>query len=177
MSDGIAKVFDALAQLMGVCPCCGELFYVSEARPYYDGQKPQSALDRFRVEERRLEQAEQKLDEIESALRQTAAKAGLQATKRLLRKIDPVFSGAGYDPQDVKVIFNPVTYVVFDGISQRNLSRIQLLARPPQNRATERIQNSIEQAVTRGNVEFRTLRVDRGGRVQLQPQGEPGNLC
>ena len=161
----VAKVFDALAQLMGVCPCCGELLYVSEARPYYDGQKPQSALDRLRTEERRLERAEEKLDEIESDLRETAATAGLQATKRLLRKIDPVFSGAGYDPQDVKVIFNPVTYVVFDGMSQRNLSKIELLVRPAQNRVAERVQNSIEQAIDRGNVEFRTLRVDNAGSV------------
>src|SRR5438105_15522770 len=151
-SPRLANIFDALGQLMGVCPCCGALFYVSEARPFYDGQKPVSVLDRLRAEERRLDDTEEKLEEIESDLRETAARAGLQATKRLLRKIDPVFSGAGYDPQDVKVIFNPVTYVVFDGMSQRNLKNIQLLARPPQNGATERMQNSLEQVVNRGNV-------------------------
>jgi predicted Holliday junction resolvase-like endonuclease len=165
MASDISGIFGVLGELMGVCPCCGELFYVSEARPYYDGQKPQSALDRLRAEERRLERAEAKLDEIESDLRETAARAGLQATKRLLRKIDPVFSGAGYDPQDVKVIFNPVTYVVFDGMSQRKLRKVQLLAGPPQNGGTERIQSSIEQAISRGNVEFRTLRVDSRGRI------------
>jgi predicted Holliday junction resolvase-like endonuclease len=126
--------------------------------------KPASDLDRLRADERRLEEAEEKLDEIESDLRETAARAGLKATKRLLRKIDPVFSGAGYDPQDVKVIFNPVTYIVFDGMSQRKLNRIQLLAKLPENGAAERMQNSIAQAIKRGNVEFRTLRVDsRGG--------------
>src|SRR5436190_20969439 len=98
----VAKVFDALAQLMGVCPCCGELFYVSETKPFYDGQKPVSVLDRLRAQERRLVDAEEQLQEIETELRQTAARAGLQATKRLLRKIDPVFSGAGHAPQDVK---------------------------------------------------------------------------
>jgi predicted Holliday junction resolvase-like endonuclease len=165
MASDIAKIFGALGELMGVCPCCGELFYVSEARPYYDGQKPQSALDRLRAEERRLDESEAKLDEIESDLRETAARAGLHATKRLLRKIDPVFSGSGYDPQDVKVIFNPVTYIVFDGMSQRKLNSIQLLAKPPENRATERIQISIAQAVKGGNVEFRTLRVDSRGRI------------
>jgi hypothetical protein len=60
---------------------------------------------------------------------------------------------------------SPVTYVVFDGMSQRNLSKIDLLVRPAQNRAAEQVQNSIEQAVIRGNVEFRTLRVDNTGRV------------
>ncbi len=164
-SPRLAKVFDALGQLMGICPCCGELFYVSESRPFYDGPKPVSALDRLRAEERRLDDAEEKLDEIETDLRETAARAGMQATKRLLRKIDPVFSGAGYDPQDVKVLFDPVTYVVFNGMSQRKLNNIQLLARPPQNGTTERIQSSIEQAINRGNVDFRILRVDDRGRV------------
>jgi len=93
---------------MGICPCCGELFYVSEARPFYDGQKAITVLDRLRAGERRLDEAEEKLDEIETDLRKTAARVGLKATKRLLRKIDPVFSGAGYDPQDVKVLFNPI---------------------------------------------------------------------
>jgi predicted Holliday junction resolvase-like endonuclease len=165
MGNAIAKIFASLGKLMGVCPCCGELFYVSEARPYYDGHKPASTLDRLRAEEHRLDEAEAKLDEIESDLRETVAMAGLQATKRLLRKIDPVFSGSGYDPQDVKVIFNPVTYVVFDGMSQRKLNSIQLLAKSPETRAAERIQCSIAQALNRGNVEFRTLRVDGRGRI------------
>ena len=165
MTAGIGEIFSALGHLMGVCPCCGELFYVSEAHPYYEGQKPRSSLDKLRAEELRLEQAEQRLDEIEVNLRARAARAGLRATKRLLRKIDPIFSGSGYDPQDVKVVFNPVTYVVFDGMSQGKVTEVQLLATPPQNRVSEQVQNSIEQAVNQGNFEFRTLRVDGQGRV------------
>jgi predicted Holliday junction resolvase-like endonuclease len=115
------------------------------------------------VAERRVDAAA--LDELEGRLRERAVRAGLRATKRLLRKIDPVFSGAGYDPQDVKVIFNPVTYVVFQGMSQGKLQSIQLLARSAQNGATEHIQSSIEQVINRGNVEFRTLRVDTRGTI------------
>jgi predicted Holliday junction resolvase-like endonuclease len=82
-----------------------------------------------------------------------------------LRKIDPIFGGSGYDPQDVKVVFNPVAYVVFDGMSQGKVTKVQLLATPPQNRISEQVQSSIEQTVSRGNLEFRTLRVDNRGRV------------
>jgi hypothetical protein len=85
------------------------VFYLSEAHPYYEGQKPHSPLDKLRSEERRLEAAEQRLDELECKLRDRAATAGRRAAKRLLRKIDPVFSGSGFDPQDVKVMFDPVT--------------------------------------------------------------------
>jgi predicted Holliday junction resolvase-like endonuclease len=37
MAASIGEIFGALGQLMAVCPCCGELFYVSEAHPYYEG--------------------------------------------------------------------------------------------------------------------------------------------
>ena len=111
------------------------------------------------------EQAEQRLDDIEGKLRKRAARAALRASKRLLRKIDPIFSGSGYNPQDVKVMFNPVTYVVFDGMSQGDVREVQLLATPAQNRVSEQIQSSIEQIVKQGNFEFRTLRVDYHGRV------------
>src|SRR5439155_11047593 len=109
MTTSLGELFGVLGQLMSVCPSCGELVYVSEAHPYYEGHKPHSSLDKLRCEESRLEEAEERLDHLEGQLRERAARVGLRATKRLLRKIDPVFSGCGYDPQDVKVMFNPVT--------------------------------------------------------------------
>jgi predicted Holliday junction resolvase-like endonuclease len=165
MSARIGEIFGALADIMGVCPCCGELFYLSETRPYYEGEKPRSPLDKLRAEERRLEEAQQRLDELEWKLRERAAKTGRRAAKRLLRKIDPVFSGSGYDPQDVKVLFHPVTYVLFHGMAQGAVTEVQLLASAPQNEAAELIQNSIDRAIRAGNVEFRTLRVDATGAV------------
>src|SRR2546423_5190656 len=166
VAASLGEIFGALGQLLTVCPECGELFYVSEARPYYQGQKPHSSLDKLRSEESRLQEAEERLDDLEGKLRERAASAGLRATKRLLRKIDPVFSGSGYDPQDVKVMFDPVTYVVFHGMSQGNVAEVQLLATPPQNRISEQVQSSVEHAVNHGNFEFRTLRVDHRGTVE-----------
>jgi predicted Holliday junction resolvase-like endonuclease len=102
---------------------------------------------------------------LEWKLRERAAKAGLRAAKRVLRKIDPVFSGSGYDPQDVKMMFDPVTYIVFDGMAQGEVTEIQLLATPPQSQAAALMQKTIDQAIRSGNVEFRTLRVGPEGRV------------
>lgn len=165
--DHLAGIFGDLGHILAVCPCeeCAELFYLSEARLYLQGSQPHSILDDLRAAESRLERAEERLSTMEAELRQTAAKAGLRTAKRLLRKIDPVFSGAGYDPQDVKVIFDPITYVVFDGMSKGATSEIVLLGKPPEDTATERLQNSIQRAIKIGNVEFRTLRVDNDGRV------------
>jgi predicted Holliday junction resolvase-like endonuclease len=65
----------------------------------------------------------------------------------------------------VKVIFHPVTYVVFNGMSKGRVRDIVLLAKTPENKASERIQASIGKALRSGNVEFKTLHVDNDGKV------------
>jgi predicted Holliday junction resolvase-like endonuclease len=144
------------------------MFYLSEARPYLAGKQPRSVLDDLRAEGSKLDRAEERLDEIEGVLREAAAKAGLRAAKRALKKIDPVFSGSGYNPHDVKVIFDPVTYVVFHGMGAGRLREIVLLARPPESATGERLHNSIGAAVKKGNFEFRTLQVDKDGNVDTR---------
>lgn len=167
MTDHVVGIFGDLAHILAVCPCeeCGALFYLSEARPYLQGSQPHSVVDDLRAAEGKLDRAEERLSVMEAELREAAAKAGLRTAKRLLKKIDPVFSGSGYDPHDVKVIFDPITYVVFNGMSKGVLSDIVLLARPPEDRETERLYKSLERTIKSGNLEFRTLRVDSEGRV------------
>jgi predicted Holliday junction resolvase-like endonuclease len=100
-----------------------------------------------------------------SELREAAAKVGLRTAKSALKKIDPVFSGAGYNPHDVRVIFDPVTFVIFDGMGSGRLREIVLLAKGAESGSGERLQNSIKRAVKAGNYEFRTLHVDKEGKV------------
>jgi predicted Holliday junction resolvase-like endonuclease len=165
MPGALGTMFGELGHILGVCPCCSDLFYLSETRPYLAGKQPHSVVDRLRSAERRLEQEEEKLDKAEFLLREKAAAAGLRTAKKLLKKIDPVFSGAGFDPHDVKVIFDPVTYVVFNGMSRGDIHEIVLLAKPPENALSERVQSSIVKAIQNGNVEFKTIRVDNEGKV------------
>jgi predicted Holliday junction resolvase-like endonuclease len=161
----LSSTFGVLDQIMGLCPCCGEPFHLSESRPYLSGKKVKSFLDGLRAEERRLELAEEKLNEIERHLREIAAQSGLRTAKKLLKKIDPIFSGSGYDPQDVKVIFHPVSYVVFHGLARDKLDEIVLLAEPPTDKATERVHTSLQSTIQSGNVEFKTIHVNHDGQV------------
>lgn len=165
MATNLARVFGQLGHVLGVCPHCQNLFYLSEARPYFRGKQPHSVVDVLKAEERKLDRAEEKLSEIESTLRKAAAKAGLRAAKRMLKKIDPVFSGSGYNPHDVKVIFDPVPYVGFNGMGSNRLREIVLLGKPSESSAEERLQNSIRKTVKNGNCEFRTLHIDGDGSV------------
>lgn len=165
MSGDLGQIFTELGNVLGVCPCCGELFYLSETRPYLAGKEPHSVVDRLRRAERRLQREEDRLSEIEDMLREKAATAGLRTAKKLLKTIDPVFSGAGYDPHDVKVIFDPVTYIVFNGMSRGAVRDIVLLAKPPESATAERVHTSIGDAIRNGNCEFKTLHIGNDGKV------------
>ncbi len=165
MALGLANAFGELGHIVGVCPCCNELFYLSEARPFLKGQRRKWTIDSLRAAEARLARDEELLDEAEDKLRERARRLGLNAANRTLKKIDPVFSGAGYKPHDVKVIFNPVTYVVFDGMAENKLKRISLIAKPPSDSVTEKLLTSVQKAVDGHKYEFRTLHVDAQGTV------------
>jgi predicted Holliday junction resolvase-like endonuclease len=84
----------------------------------------------------------------------------------MLKRVDPVFCGSGLDPQDVKVIFDPVEYVVFDGLSGERLRRILLMGEPPASKKQEKVHRSLASAVRKGNMEFLTLRVTKEGTVE-----------
>jgi len=73
----------------------------------------------------------ERLDGLEDKLRDAARAAGAKAAKKRLRRIDPVFSGSGLDPQDVKVMFDPVEYIAFRGLNGGEVREVLLIAEKP----------------------------------------------
>ena len=116
----------------------------------------------------RLARAEERLDEQLQGMRERAREQGQRKAKRRLRKIDRVFSGAGLDPQDVKVVFDPVEYVVFDGLNGAGMRQVLLIGEEPASHAQEKVHASIEEAIRKGNSEFLTLRVTDEGKVERE---------
>lgn len=73
------------------------------------------------------------------------------------------------NPNDAKVIFHPVDFVVFNGMtSDRGFTPIKnlvLLDKKDRQGEHLRIQRSIERAVDRSNYEWLTLRVQEDGSI------------
>jgi predicted Holliday junction resolvase-like endonuclease len=85
-----------------------------------------------------------------------------------LKKLDPIFSGRKIDPQDVKVIFDPVEYIVFDGIHKEKIKKIKLIGRKPKSKKEENIEKSINKAIKQGDYNFKVLRIDKNGNIELE---------
>jgi len=166
--ENLPKAFDEFNSILVICPCCGEISRVSDTRPYLKGAKPHTRFDQLDAESRALDRIEARLEERLERIREKAQERGWKKARGRLKKLDPTFSGSGLEPQDVKVIFDPVEYVVFDGMTKNALRQVLLIGEHAANRIQERIHTSLQQTLKRGNVEFATLRVTEDGRVEKE---------
>jgi predicted Holliday junction resolvase-like endonuclease len=106
------------------------------------GQCPSEA------DEDRQQRAEDKFTEDERQVRELAKQRGRQALPRLLREAEPVFACRGYFAQDVKPLFDPVDYIIFDGMNASSaVTRIVLFDGPALGHGRERVQRAIQRAL------------------------------
>jgi predicted Holliday junction resolvase-like endonuclease len=125
-------------------------------------------MDKITLEENRLDGLEEKLDEKKKNLQERAREAGRKLAQRAVKKIDPVFTPHKLNPDDAKVIFHPIDYVVFDGMKKESIKNIILLDRQEKGADHRALQRSIEKVVERENYEWQTLRVQEDGKIKTE---------
>ena len=72
------------------------------------------------------------------------------------------------NPDDAKVIFHPIDYVVFDGMKKESIKNIILLDRQEKGTDHRAVQKSIERVVEQENYEWETLRVQEDGKIKVE---------
>jgi len=173
--------------LLGICPCCGDVFRVADSK--METSSFTSDVDDYseiQTEKRRLDIMGSKLREamdiltayeedigyqLSEAKKEARIKGRLDA-KFNLKKIDPYFAAQKIDPQDVRLLFDPVEFVVFSEMNGKGMEDIRLLSREPQTKAEEKICRSIEETVVRGDIDFQIVTVDGIGGVTCD-SGDP----
>jgi predicted Holliday junction resolvase-like endonuclease len=85
------------------------------------------------------------------------------------KKIDPIFTPRKLNPDDAKVIFHPIDYVVFNGMKNaKSIKNIVLLDREAREAGHRAVQRSIERVVGRSNYEWQTIRVLEDGKIKVE---------
>ncbi len=168
MNPDIFTFFDIHHQIFGICPNpgCSEFFRLSECRVFLRKKPELDWLDKIDKEQDRLDNVEQRINDKEEDLREEARARGRSLAQIAVKKIDPVFTPRNLNPDDAKVIFHPVDYVVFNGLKNGPVKNIILLDRLAKESTHRRVQESIEQVIHRGNYEWQTLRVQDNGEVK-----------
>lgn len=173
----LIQTIDGIQEILVICPCCNEIFRLVEGKFLFPS-KPVKSCDyldllaaekKLSDEDERLARAEDRFQENLDRQKERLAKMGQRKAKHRLKKIDPVFSARDVDPQDVKVIFDPVEYIIFHGLnSPRGISHLEFISRPPTSRRHETTTRSIQRTIKNGDVSFETLHLKNDGSFEVK---------
>ncbi len=173
----LVQTIDGIQEVLAICPCCGEIFRLVEGKFIFPQKRPKTceylelvALEgKVSDDEERLASAEERFEERMRAQRQKFVELGRRQAKKKLKKIDPTFSAKDIDPQDVKVIFDPVEYLIFHGLnSEDGVDLLEFVSRSPDDKRQEAIVKSVEKTIRDGNVEFETLHMRDDGSFEIR---------
>ncbi len=170
MSKGsqIVDFFSLHRQIFGTCPSagCGAIFRLSDCRVYLRKKPASDWMDDLNRMDARLASLEEKLQEKEAAMREKAREKGRSLAQKAVRRIDPIFTPRRLNPDDAKVIFHPIDYVVFNGMKEsERMKNVILLDREGATADQRRLQKSIEKTVEKGRLAWQTLRVGSDGTI------------
>ena len=177
MMNILVQTIDGIQEVLAICPCCGEIFRLVEGKFIFPQKRPKTceylelvALEgKVSDDEERLASAEERFEERMRAQRQKFVELGRRQAKKKLKKIDPTFSAKDIDPQDVKVIFDPVEYLIFHGLnSEDGVDLLEFVSRSPDDKRQEAIVKSVEKTIRDGNVEFETLHMRDDGSFEIR---------
>jgi len=167
MKLDILKFFTLQRQIFGVCLNSGQLFRLSDCKIFLKTRPIQDWMDKLDLESQRLDKIEEQIDEKEETMREKAREKGRKKASRLIRKIDRVFTPRRLNPDDAKVVFHPIDYVVFNGMKNgSSIRNIVLLDRESKSSDHRTLQKSIEKTIERGNYDWLTLRVLEDGSIK-----------
>jgi len=168
MKKEIFDFFSLQRQIFGLCPHCHELFRLSECDIYLKQRPVQDWMTAIDRETARLGELEARIEDKKEALREKARVQGRASALKAARKVDQVFSPRRLNPDDAKVLFHPVDYIVFDGMKQGEMRRLLLLDRQTADKQHRKVQGSIEKAVEKQRYEWQTLRVGVEGEIERE---------
>ena len=166
-NNQLLKFFQLQRQIFGVCPHTGYVFRLSDCHIYVKKKPEPDWLQQIEAAQTKISKAEEKLDEKEETIREKARIAGRSEATKMVRKIDKIFHPLKLNPDDSKVIFHPVDYIVFNGMKTGQMKNLIFMDKA-KGLTDKRLQQSIQKVIEKKNYEWITLRVEENGNIKQE---------
>lgn len=169
MSNDIINFFETERQIFGICPRCRRFFRLSECKIFLKGEKIKDWLDELQKKQERIDRAEEKLEEKKLEIMEEAREKGRKQALEVIKTIDRVFTPKGLNPDDAKILFHPIDYVVFNGMKEtKKINSIVLLDRERKDADSKRLQKSVQKTIEAGKYEWETVVIDESGEINYK---------
>ncbi len=161
----LVRTFSGFQRIYCLCPCCGEIFRLSDAQLFVSTPPPKTEFDEINDAMDKLEAAISRFNEQEGSVRDASRRRGQEAARSRLSAIAPFFVSQGIDPNDVKVLFDPVLYLAFQGMTSGACTELRFIDPPADTEGRRKLHRSLSSALRAGNLEWRTFNVQDDGCI------------
>jgi len=160
--------FEAQRNLFGICPHCQTLFRLSDVKISYEQRFPKDWYDRLLEQEKKIQDQQTRIEQtLKDIKERTVERTRKLHLPQMLMRADPIFTPLGYYPQDVKAIFDPIDFAIFDGMNKDgNVRRVVLMDEHSRDEQIQRVQSSVETAIRKGRYGFQSVRLTKTGEFQ-----------
>jgi predicted Holliday junction resolvase-like endonuclease len=142
--------------LIAQCPECGGEFKLSDAL-LFDGTRPfpdEAEARRARYEQE-LEDSKKNLEKrIKLASERAAITAEAVSIGKMVEHLTPILDGFGFEPTDCRPLFEPIDFLVFEGLSAAKVNRVSFVEVKTGNARLNSPQKLIRDAINDGRVRF-----------------------
>lgn len=160
-SNSTIRQLQSGRRFKGTCPSCNETFFFSDVVLFAvdDATPPEQALAAIELAKDSLRQSREDLararERMSSRAQRTAEAVNLG---KIVEKIVPSFSSFTHCASDCRALFEPIDYIIFEGLSRPSLVESVLFVdvKSGQARLTSG-QKMIKSAVEQGKIEFEAI--------------------
>jgi len=188
-THGLKNYYDNLFFIFAICPCCGKATPLSACNLRVRGEpvtfgrldpilrlqeKTDSLNEEIEGQEDYLSELLQECADLSQELscpkiKEKIREQGRREAARNIKRVDPIFTPRRIDPQDVTLLFTPIDFVVFKGITaKKKVERILFLTRQAQSAVQEKTILSIDKTIKKGAVRFVEVRVSDTGTISYE---------
>lgn len=160
-AKAVRELIELLQQdtsIRAICPETEEEFRLSDAAIFFGDKLPEEATQFAKASREQIEAARVELRRRRKALtegftaRSVAVKLG-----RTVEKILPVLQGFPYDVHDCRPLYDPIDFIVFQGLSRQGLHMVDFVDVKTGGSALTRVQRQVRDVVSDGQVTVRRI--------------------
>jgi len=162
--------FQEFRKILCLCPHCQNIYRVSDLKLKVKGPTVSTWLDNYEKKSRVMDKKEEKFDEVKEKLRELAVEKGRREAQKVFnRLICPVLRTFKIDPFDIKPIFNPVDFVVFNGMNQKEkVSNIIFLSKVCNNSFLNNARQQVKNTIQNKRYDWQVARINEQGQIEIE---------
>ena len=168
--NSLFEEFSELRKILCICPCCGDIVRVSDLHLKVKKTIVKTWLDTYEAKIIAMSKKEEKFSEKEKKIRDMAIEKGRNEAKKIVNNVVlPIFRKLKLNPFDVKPILNPIDFLVFDGMTDKDkIKNIIFLSKISKIEYLNLIRKQIKEIISKRNYLWQVGRIDNVGGLTFE---------